>query len=191
MSRRRFASSLAAATVALGLGVPGSARAQAASEAEVKAAFVYNFLKFVEWPAESFPDRAAPLVVLILGQGPAADAAERFLAARQVSGRRLEVRRLAWDQPLSGAHAIYVAETDADKVRRILAAAWAAGVLSIGEGADFAAGGGVIGLLVEQRKVRFDVNMDTANAAGLKVSSKLLALTRVTYSNRTIIRGRP
>lgn len=192
MSRRRFASRIAVAAAALVLGVSGEARAKATGgEAEVKAAFVYNFLKFVEWPPASFRGAQGALVVGILGDGATADATVRFLAAKHVGRHPVVVRRVEWDQSLAGMHAIFVAESDADRLRRILTAAWAAGVLSIGEGADFAAGGGVIGLVVEERKVRFDVNLDTADAAGLKVSSKLLGLTRIIHSNRTIIRDRP
>lgn len=160
-----------------------------ADEAMTKAAFVYNFLKFVEWPASSFQRADQPLVVAVVGSSPTADATERFLAPKQIGERPLVVRRLEWDAPLAGVHAIFVTEPDARKLRHVLEAAAAGHVLSIGEGPGFASSGGVIGLVIEERKVRFDIDMDAADAAGLKVSSKLLALTRTVHSTRSKIAG--
>ena len=162
-----------------------AAGAQTANdEAQVKAAFVYNFLKFVEWPRGSFSTPDGALVVGVLGEGDIAEATVRFLSAKQVGERRLVVRRIAVGEPLTGIHAVFVTEGDARRQRAVLDAVAAAPILSIGEGAEFASAGGVIGLVIEQRRVRFDVNVDAASAAGLKVSSKLLALTRVVHSSR-------
>jgi hypothetical protein len=147
-------------------------------ESQVKAMFVYNFLKFVEWPADASIGARDPFVVLIIGEGATADAAEHFLESKTIGDRLLVVRRSRWDQSLAGVRAAFVVERDARKLHRVLDAAAAAGVLTIGEGDDFTASGGVIGLLVEDRKVRFDVDTSAAQSAGLRVSSKLLALTR-------------
>jgi hypothetical protein len=151
-------------------------------ESEVKAMFVYNFLKFVEWPSESVRTKD-PFVVLIIGDGATADATERFLESKTIGDRPLLVRRAKWDQPLAGARAAFVVERDAKKLHRILEAAAVAGVLTIGEGESFTTRGGVIALLVQDRKVRFDVDTSAAQSAGLRVSSKLLALTRVVHSS--------
>ena len=152
-------------------------------ESEVKAMFVYNFLKFVEWPAEAFAGTKDPFVVLIIGEGPTADATERFLESKTIGERPLIVGRTQWDQSLSGARAVFVLERDAKKLRHILDAAAAAGVLTIGEGENFTTRGGVIALLVEDRKVRFDVDTSAAQTARLRISSKLLALTRAVRSS--------
>ena len=151
-------------------------------EPQVKAMFVYNFLKFVEWPVTTFVGARDPFVVVIIGDGATADATERFLESKAIGERPLSVRRARWDESLAGVRAVFVVERDARKLRRVLDAAAAAGVLTIGEGDDFTTSGGVIGLLVLDRKVRFDVDTTAAQAAGLKVSSKLLALTRVVRS---------
>jgi hypothetical protein len=161
------------------------------AEAQIKAAFVYNFLKFVEWPATAFNDPQHPFVVAIIGDGATADATEQFLASKQIGARLLVTRRLGWEDSLIGVHALFVAEPDPKKQRHIFAAAAEASVLSIGEGADFAVRGGVIGLLVENRKVRFDIDVDAAQAAGLLISSKLLALTRSVHSTGTAAGARP
>lgn len=188
MSRRRFASNLllalAASAVAGSAGAQSPAGGTPLGESELKAAFIYNFLKFVEWPPSSFGRSDAPLVVAVVGDGPTADATERFLASKHVGARPVAVRRVAWDQSFAGVHAVFVAETGDSRRKRIFSAAADAAVLSIGEGADFAATGGVIALVVEERKVRFDIDVGAARSSGLKVSSKLLALTRVVHAGQ-------
>jgi hypothetical protein len=147
-------------------------------ESQVKAMFVYNFLKFVEWPVDASVGAKDPFVVLIIGEGATADATERFLESKTLGDRSLVVRRTQSDPSFTGVRAAFVVERDGKKLHRILDAATAAGVLTIGEGDDFATNGGIIGLFVENRKVRFDVDTAAAQSAGLRVSSKLLALTR-------------
>jgi hypothetical protein len=148
-----------------------------ADESKVKAAFVYNFLKFVEWPATAFRAPRDSFVVGIIGDGPTAEATEQFLAAKLIGAHPLVTRRMKWDHSFLGVHAVFVSEPDSRRLRRVLDSART--TLTIGEGAEFATRGGVIGLLVENDKVRFDVNTDAAEVAGLRISSKLLALTRI------------
>jgi hypothetical protein len=93
------------------------------------------------------------------------------------------VRRTEWDQSLAGVRAALVVERDPKKLHRILDAAATAGVLTIGEGESFTTRGGVIALLIHDRRVRFDVDTSAAQSAGLRVSSKLLALTRAVRSS--------
>jgi hypothetical protein len=152
-------------------------------ESQVKAMFVYNFLKFVEWPVDASVGATDPFVVLIIGEGATADATERFLESKTIGDRPVVVRRTQWDRSLAGARAAFVVEPDPKKLHRVLDAAAAAGVLTIGEGDDFTTRGGVIGLLVQDRKVRFDVDTSAAQSARLRVSSKLLALTRAVRSS--------
>ncbi len=166
-------------------GAPArEARAQAPpDEARIKAAFVFNFVKFVEWPAGAFQTPSAPIVFAIVGDGATATATKLFLTDKQVGERPVVVRHLKWDEPLSGVHAVFVSDGDANRLRTVFSAAAASATLSIGEGVAFAERGGVIALLVEKRKVRFDVNTDAAHAAGLVISSRLLALTRAIHSS--------
>lgn len=177
MSRRRCITSI----VLFLLALPGAhAIAQAsADEATVKAAFVYNFLKFVEWPAHVFGSPQAPVVVAVVGEGEIADATARFLTSKQIGARPIAVRRAMKAGSLAGAVAVFLAADVATQRRLFGGAPW---VLTIGEGEEFAREGGVIGLLIEDRKVRFDVNLDAAQAAGLKISSRMLALARFVYS---------
>lgn len=151
-------------------------------ESQIKAMFVYNFLKFVAWPSDTSLAPTEPFVVLIIGKGPTADATERFLASKSIGVRPLLVLRNQSDQALVGARAAFVTERDKKKLHRVLDAAAAAGVLTIGEGESFTTHGGVIGLVIEDRRVRFDIDTSAAQTAGLRVSSKLLTLTRTIRS---------
>jgi hypothetical protein len=190
VSRRRCISeragqrSRATLLLVLTLLLGSRAGAQApAGEAQIKAAFVYNFLKFVEWPYDASARATDPLIVVIVGDGPTAGAIEEFLATKRVGERAITIRHLAWDQSLVGVHAVFVSEDDPRRLRRVLEAAASAGVLSIGEGAGFASNGGVIALLLVDRRVRFDIDIDAATAARLRISSKLLALGHVVRSS--------
>ena len=181
MSERRSTTKRALLLATLLFGVRVDAQASM-DESQVKAMFVYNFLKFVSWPPDTSLAPTEPFVVLIIGEGPTADATERFLTSKSIGVRPLLVLRNQSDQSLVGARAAFVAEPDAKKLHRVLHAAAVAGVLTIGEGESFTTYGGVIGLIVEDRKVRFDVDTSAAQTAGLRVSSKLLTLTRTIRS---------
>jgi uncharacterized protein DUF4154 len=182
VSERRFTIRRLVVLVTLLLGVRVEAQSPM-GESQVKAMFVYNFLKFVEWRVEAPLGAKEPFVVVIIGEGATADATRHFLESKAVGERPVVVRRGRWDQSLSGVRAAFVVERDAKKLHHIFDAAAEAGVLTIGEGEGFATKGGVIGLLVEDRKVRFDVDTTAAQLAGLRISSKLLALTRAIRSS--------
>src|SRR5690349_1430055 len=124
-----------AMTVLAAMAVGGSgASAQAPpGEAQVKAAFVYNFLKFVEWPAGAFASPQDSLVVGIVGTSPTAEAAAAFLAGKAVNTRPIAVRRMPLDAPIVGVHAIFVGEARDDAHPQMLYEAASANVLSIGE----------------------------------------------------------
>jgi hypothetical protein len=174
------------ATLAAMVTVGSAVGAQTpSSEAQVKAAFLYNFLKFVEWPPDVFLTPQDSLIVGIVGGGSTADAAAQFLDGKPVQGRAVAIRRLKDEGPRPTVHAIFIGDADASRARRLLESVANAAVLSIGEREDFAEDGGVIGLTVEAQKVRFEINTDAAATAGLKISSKLLALARIVQAIKT------
>ncbi len=173
-------------------GVVESAFAQAASnEAEVKAAFVYNFLKFVDWPPASIPRADRPFTVAIVGEGPVADATASLLTGKRVSLHTLAVVRVKPGEPLADVHAVFITGADHKAAERTLASMAGAPVLTISDDAHFASRGGMIGLYVEDRRVRFEVNTDAADARGLRVSSRLLALARLVRSGANGQGARP
>jgi len=162
--------------------IAGAAAAQApANEAQVKAAFVFNFLKFIEWPSEAFAGPQDSLIIGIVGGGPTADATEAFLARKVVNGRPIGTRRLGADDTIGALHAVFVGDIDARHAQRVLSAVEMDAIVSIGEESGFASRGGIIGLVVEGQKVRFEINAERADSSRLRISSKLLALARVVH----------
>jgi len=159
--------------------LPAAACAQYA-EAEVKAAFVFNVAKFVEWPAERLP-AGTPLRLCVLGPAgvPASPGtfADALLAldGKTVQGHRLEVRAAATLPPLRPCH-LLVLVPDVPEARRALAEEQ--GALTFGDGDDFVEAGGMIGISVAERRVRFDVNLEAARRGGIRLSAQLLRLAR-------------
>lgn len=147
------------------------------SETGVKAAFLYNFTKFVEWPASAFGAPDAAIEVCTLGPASLADEVRAVVADRTAQNRPVKVRGTS-ESALEGCHVLYVSSAAADRAAVVLAALRNAPVLTVGEPDGFAAAGGVIGFVRENDRIRFEINEAAAKAAGLKISAKLLALAR-------------
>ena len=144
----------------------------------VKLAFLYNFTKFVEWPAASYRDAGAPLVICVAGHDPFGPDLEQELRTRTAGGRWVEVRPLKPTDAMSGCQVLFVPVTEKDP-DRIVRALYGSNTLTVGETEGFAARGGVINLTVEENNVHFEVNELAANRAGLKISSKLLSIAKI------------
>ena len=175
---------IAAAAIAVALSVTvqvhDARTAQANLEYEVKAAFLYNFAKFVEWPDTAFAAPDAPIVFCIVGSNPFDGALERVINDRTAHGRRIVVHETAEPAPGS-CHLVFVAGTEDPRVARVVQTSQAeqgAPVLTVGESESFNDAGGMIRLVVEEGGVRFDINAALAERAGLKFSSQLLKLAR-------------
>lgn len=158
-------------------GAPTGVRAEPPGrslEYPVKAAFVYNLLRYVEWP----PSADEVMVVGIAGEDPSAGVFEAALGGKKVGGRTVVVKPMAHAQEPCGCAVLFVpaaAMAEWPSLRRRLGAD---PVLTIGEQGGFADAGGVIGLVVEDNRVRFDANQGAAAAAGLRLSSRVLSLAR-------------
>ncbi len=147
-------------------------------EHQVKIAFLYNFAKFIDWPAGAFPDPATPMNLGLLGNDPFCREAEAALQGKIVNGRRLVARRVRSGDPLTGIDVLFVSPAQSD-VRAILAKLRGAPVLTVGDAEDFARLGGIINFRMEENKVRFEINPAAAERAGLKISSRLLSIARL------------
>jgi hypothetical protein len=154
------------------------AAAEASLEYRVKAAFLYNFAKFVTWPAQVFPAADAPVVFCLAGDDPFQELLDGTTKDRKVEGRPIVIRRLPAEAPLAGCHLVFSSEPDGARVAHVLQRAAGAGALTVGEAEEFLPRGGMIRLLVDEGKVRFDISTRSAEQAGLKVSSQLLKLAR-------------
>lgn len=167
----------------LGLGLLFAPTAPAEhSEAEVKAAFVYNFAKFVEWPSASFASNGTLQVCLL---GP--DALEgqlELLAGREAQGREIAIRSLASAKDWSGCHILFLGQSNDSQRRQSLMTLGNAAVLTISDSPDFARKGGMIGLWVKDQRVQFSVNLGLTQQAGLKLSPRMLQLAHLVQEAR-------
>jgi hypothetical protein len=163
------------------LALPAAAAAQTASEYDIKAAFLYNFTKFVDWPPAAFPD-PGNLKVCVLGQDPFG-ASLRTVAGEQVGSRRLTVTPAESVSKAAGCQVLFISRSERERLPQILAALGDAPVLTVGDTDGYANRGVAINFVLEGSKVRFEVNTDSADRAGLKISSKLLQLAKRIVSN--------
>ncbi len=148
------------------------------SEAQVKAAFVYNFARFIDWPSQAFADDGAPFVLGVIGDNEIAGAIEQLVKGKTVNGRRMVYKRLTADASLDGCHLLLIGATEKRNVGRILDRLNDNSVVTVGETEGFVRFGGVIGFVVESSKVGFDVNVAAGKKKRVKVSSQLLKLAR-------------
>lgn len=152
-------------------GTPGlCGTANVSKEYQIKAAFLYNFTKFVEWPAEHLAAREA-IVIAVIGENPFGPELEKLVAGRVVNGRLIVVRLVTSEEEVAPAHIMFVPAGQESLLR------WRhRGVLTVGESAEFMNDGGMIRFMVVDEKVRFEINQTASEQAGLKLSGQLLKL---------------
>jgi hypothetical protein len=170
------------ATVPLACALVGLlAQAAAASSLEyrVKAAFLYNFVKFIDWPPQAFPDAETPYSLCVLGHDPFNEDLDATADGQMVQGRKLVVHRLSESKGLSTCHILFVAASERERFRSILQAVGDAPVLTVGEDEEFTRLGGCMRFFLSENKVRFEINLPATERAHLKLSAKLLSLARV------------
>jgi len=167
------------AAFVLALAAPVQVQGQAAEEHEVKAAFLYNFTKFVEWPPEAFSDDSAPIVIAVLGPDPFGSTLDEIVADKHAGPRPLLISRFERSSELTACHVVFVSSRTADEFSRQVRTTARRHMLTVGETDGFAETGGVVQFVTEGRKVRFRINPAAANKAGLKISSRLLNLAEV------------
>jgi hypothetical protein len=180
--RRHFAIFVAGIFVLTTAGFSGrplAAGASAPLEYEVKAAFLFRFAQFVEWPADTFKEASEPFTYCTIGEDPFHGALERTLNGKTIGQRALRVEHLNGWGKVADCQVLFVgAPGDKKHVADTLASAGTLPILTVGEADQFAENGGAIGFCTEDNKIRFEVNLDAAGKAGLKISAKLLALAK-------------
>lgn len=163
------------------LALPAVAAAQSAAEYDVKAAFLFNFAKFVDWPPEAFPDPNS-LKVCVLGDDPFGGSLQT-VTGEQVGSRKLTVMRTGSLAKPAGCQILFISRSEREHVSQILAAVKGSPVLTVGDTKGFADDGVIINFVLEGSKVRFEINTDSADRAKLKISSKLLQLAKRIVTN--------
>jgi hypothetical protein len=148
----------------------------AALEYEVKAAYLFNFTRYVDWPDDAFDSPTAPIVIGIFGHDPFGPTLTRTLDGRTSHDRPIEIRYLDGTADARGCHLIFVSRDEWRRRPELVGALRRRGLLLVGEGDDFAQAGGTLAFVSDAETVHFAVNLDARDAAGLRLSSRMLAL---------------
>jgi hypothetical protein len=168
-------------TLSLGLLLSAAAGLCAgAVEYRVKAAYLYNFFLFVDWPSQAFASSTASFELCILGADPFGESLAPIVTktARQ---RDIQLRQVPRGGNLEGCHLVFIGAAEVDQVPRLLAQSRGGHALTVSESPGFAKAGGMVGFVLDEGKVRLEVNTEALRRAGLHVSSKLLEVASAVY----------
>jgi hypothetical protein len=150
-------------------------------EYPVKAAFLYNFAKFVDWPAPAFQGPGDPICICVLGQNPFGNSLERVVRGQVVDGRSIRIRLVPEVSPKTTCHILFVSAAERKRFQSAAASLRGVPTLTVGESRGFAADGGIVNFKLVDGKVRFEVNLDAAERAQIHISSKLLSLAVLVF----------
>ena len=148
---------------------------------EVKTAFLFNFAKFIDWPASDFASPQSPFTICVLGQDPFGNMLDNTLNGKIIGDRPLAVRRLKDRAEARHCQIVFVSSSESVHLAEIFVSVQKANVLLVGEMNGFAASGGTIEFTIEENHVRFSINIDAVDRSGLKFSSKLLAVAKIVH----------
>lgn len=159
-----------------------AAQAQSDTQYQVKAAFLFNFPKFVEWPADAFSSADAALQICVLGQDPFGHDFEQMIEEKTLSGHRIEVTHPEGVPQARACQVLYVAASEKRQMREILEGLKGASVLTVADTEGFAQMGGIINFVLDNNRVRFEINLKAAERAHLKLSARLLTVAKLIVS---------
>jgi hypothetical protein len=148
------------------------------SEYQVKAAVIFKFTRFIEWPEVVFSSTNAPLVVGVIGENPFGAELDRALKGKDVNGHPFVVKEIKSTVDAKWCQILFISTSEKRHLAEIISAVGTLPVLTIGEMDRFTLSGGIINLRIEENKVRFEINDAAARRAGLRISSKLLSLAK-------------
>ena len=148
-------------------------------EYDLKAAFMFHFAQFVEWPPEALPNGSTPLTIGILGDDPFGKTLDDIVANEAVRGHKLLVRRFQNVDQTDSCHILFISPSESRRLESVLTHLGRRSVLTVGDTKDFAQRSGIIGFVITQKRLRLAVNLAAANAARLTISSKLLRQSEI------------
>jgi hypothetical protein len=163
----------------LGILAGGICRGQVFNEYQVKAAFLYAFAKFVEWPPKAFSSASAEIAICVLGDYPFGTFLDDAVRGKSVDGRSLAVYRLTDFPAGHECKILFIATSEHRRMAAVLTSAATSGVLTVGDTAEFASEGGVIGLQLDGQRIRLSVNLTAAERAKVRISSRVLSLATI------------
>ena len=151
-------------------------------EHRVKAAFLYKIAGYVEWPEKVFPAKDTPLAIGVAGAEPLAEELARIAKDRRANDRAIRVKRVKFQEALDGLHVIFVGREHRNRVKELVPGALQRSGLVVTEWESALTQGSMVNFIIVDGRVRFEVALETAHKAGLKLSSRLLAVAHHVYS---------
>jgi YfiR/HmsC-like len=182
---RRFTTLMLALSLTLGWTGPSVAQVSDSSESSeylIKAGFIYNFAKFVEWPSTAFAEADSPIVIGVLGTDPFGPMIDRIVEDKKIGSRGFVVKRFKWGKDLKDLRdckILFVSGSEKAHIDEVVQMVKGLPILTVGETPGFAERGGMIRFVLEDNRVRFEVNVEAAHQAELNISSRLLTLARI------------
>jgi len=170
---------LAALLVPAAGGTVGQEASRVSAEYDLKAAFLFNFTQFVEWPPEAFPEASTPITIGILGDDPFGRSLDEMVADEVVRNRKLLIRRFRDVAQVDACHVLFVSPSETRSLDRVLAALDRRSILTVGENPDFVAHSGIVAFVLSHNRLRLRINLAAARAARLTISSKLLRQAQI------------
>ncbi len=180
MKKNRVAFSLIIILICYGIG-SGTSNLYAEpknKEYHIKAAFLLNFAKFMEWPSHIFSDTSSTLTLCILGKDPF-DKTLKTIEDKIVKGRRLVIKNASCVEDIKECHILFVSTSEEKNLSEILTKIKDMPILTVAETKNFCQSGGIVNFILAKNKVRFEINVDAAKRTGIKISSKLLKLSKI------------
>ena len=157
------------------------------SEYEIKAAFIYNFAKFIEWPDSSSQCLQDSAIIGILGEDPFGIILERVIGVKTIRMKKISIQRYSNIRNVQECHILFISRSEKERLPTVLNQLRQRHILTVSEIDHFTEQGGMIGLFIENNRIRFRINQDTIEAANLRISSKLLNLaSNVRHSEETV-----
>jgi hypothetical protein len=156
---------------------------QALTEYQIKAGFFFNFTRFVDWPESAFVTASSPILVCILGETPLTDLVTNVALGKVVNGRAVSIKRVKASDDLRQCNLLFVSAEEERHTAEILASLKKTNTLTVGETPGFAQAGGMINFSIQENRVKLELNLEATTRAGLKVNSKLIAVSRLVSHN--------
>jgi hypothetical protein len=159
--------------------------AQSIGEYQVKAAYLYNFAKFIQWPSEAFANDQSPLYLCIVDNDPFGQPLDGIAQGKMINGHALIIRRTTNLDDVKTCQIVFIGSSDKKRLSELLRRLKGSSALAVGESRDFTSMGGGIQFYLENDRIRFCINVDALQRAHLAASSKLLALAKIVHDQET------
>lgn len=145
---------------------------------KVKAVFLFNFTRFIDWPATSFSTEESPFIIGIVGNNPFGSYLQETVLGEKVGSHNIIIQHFENEKSISDCHVLYINSSDAGKIKETISLIESKSVLTVGEASSFNKLGGIIRFYTKQNKIRLQINTEAARIANLNISSKLLNVAK-------------